>query len=170
MKAALDVYYSGGTAAAECIAFERWSDCRPAGVIRAEASGVRGYRPGRFYERELPCLMAVLDKSGIEFDTIIIDGFVHLKTGRGLGAHLRDRLPYSCTVIGVAKSRLAVAAFFVEVRRGRSKRPLFVSAAGMETEKAAEIIKGMHGPYRLPTMLRLADQAAKNPEAVCSTP
>jgi deoxyribonuclease V len=50
---------------------------------------------------------------------------------------------------------------FVTIRRGRSTKPLFVSAVGWELENAAAAIAGMHGPYRIPTLLRLADRLAR---------
>ena len=63
-------------------------------------------------------------------------------------------------VIGVAK-----AAFergnAMPVLRGDSGRPLFVTAAGMNGHEAAELIRGMHGPHRVPTLLKRADQLAR---------
>ena len=59
-------------------------------------------------------------------------------------------------------SRLAVAARFVPVRPGASERPLFVSASGWTLERAAAAIAGMHGPHRIPTLLELADRAARD--------
>ncbi|MDI3314894.1 MAG: hypothetical protein QJR12_11665 [Mycobacterium sp.] len=47
------------------------------------------------------------------------------------------------------------------VHRGASSRPLFVTAAGTSVLEAAEIVGGMHDRYRLPTLLRRADQLAR---------
>ncbi len=67
-------------------------------------------------------------------------------------------------VFGVAKSRFVGAVDAVPVTRGRSSRPLFVTAAGMDPEEAAEKIRIMHGAYRIPTMLKLADRLCRERE------
>jgi len=163
MKAALDVHYGREGATAACVTFETWGDAAPVEVHRTTVADVAGYRPGRFYERELPCLLAVLRAAGREFEAIVIDGYVHLKpgAGKGLGQHLREALPYPAAVIGVAKNPLKVADRFVPVARGRSAKPLYVSAAGCPPDAARKAVLAMHGPYRIPTLLRLADQFAR---------
>ena len=162
MKAALDVHYESARAAAACVLFHQWQDSAPAQVVHAVVPSVRPYRAGRFYQRELPCLLAVLEQAGQEIDTIIIDGYVHLRAdvGKGLGAYLHEALPYPAVVIGVAKNPLKIADRFIHVLRGRSHKPLYVSAIGCPLDQAAQAIRAMHGPHRLPTMLRLADQHA----------
>jgi deoxyribonuclease V len=107
--------------------------------------------------------MAVLETAAIPFRCVVVDGYVDLgpPAGKGLGRHLWERLCGSCRVIGVAKSPFPAADRFLAVRRGRSRRPLFVSAAGMATEAAVARIEGMHGRHRIPTLIRLADQAAR---------
>ncbi len=163
MKAALDVHYGREGATAACVVFKSWGDAAPVEVLRTTITDPAGYRPGRFYERELPCLLAVLRTAGREFESIVIDGYVHLKpgAGKGLGQHLREAIPYPAVVIGVAKNPLRVADRFVPVLRGRSSKPLFVSAAGCPLEKARKAVLAMHGPYRLPTLLKLADRRAR---------
>jgi deoxyribonuclease V len=107
--------------------------------------------------------MSVLQQADYEFDTIIIDGYVHLRAdvGKGLGVHLFESLSYASVVVGVAKNPLKVANHYVPINRGRSKRSLFVSAIGCSIEQAAESILSMHGPYRIPTLLKLADHYAR---------
>jgi deoxyribonuclease V len=163
MKAAMDVHYESGMSVAACVVFDNWQDNEPADLIRAIVRGASGYRAGRFYERELPCLISVLQKAYCGFDTIIIDGYVHLKpeTGKGLGTYLFESLSYSTVVIGVAKNPLTIADQFVPIFRGRSRKPLFVSAIGCQAEQAARSILSMHGPYRIPTLLKLADRHAR---------
>jgi deoxyribonuclease V len=46
------------------------------------------------------------------------------------------------------------------VLRGRSTRPLFVSSVGIEVSHAARCIVTMHGPYRIPTLLKKAHDLA----------
>jgi deoxyribonuclease V len=164
MKAALDVHYAKGKAFAACIVFNTWLDSEPAETYRVVVPFPSRYRSGRFYERELPCLLAVLSHTKHRYSTIVIDGFVHLKesSGKGLGAHLHESLSYSTVVIGVAKSPLKIAEHFAPVFRGKSKKPLYISSAGCGVEEAARSILSMHGSYRIPTMLLLADQHARS--------
>ena len=69
MRAIVDVHYSPCQATAACVVFKGWADQAPAAVITTTLPAVAAYRPGRFYERELPCLMAVLQAAGDEFET-----------------------------------------------------------------------------------------------------
>jgi deoxyribonuclease V len=57
-------------------------------------------------------------------------------------------------VIGVAKSRFRIATHAVPVVRGSSVLPLFVTASGMPSTEAAELVRRMAGRYRLPDALR----------------
>jgi deoxyribonuclease V len=91
----------------------------------------------------------------------VIDGYVWLGEDRpGLGAHLYEALDRCVPIIGVAKTRFRCAAS-AEVYRGGSRRSLFVSAAGLGAHLAAGCIERMHGPYRLPTLLRRVDQLCR---------
>jgi len=163
MKAVLDVHYRSDSAVAACVAFRDWRDGEPKRLVRATVPAAERYRAGAFYERELPCLMAVLEEAGEEFETIVIDGFVQLRpeVGLGLGVHLARALGSSSVIVGVAKNALQVAEGFVSIVRGRSTKPLFVSALGCPLDRAARWIRDMHGPHRIPTMLKLADRHAR---------
>jgi deoxyribonuclease V len=163
MKAAVDVHYARDLAVAACIGFHAWEDVQPVAIYKATLSLPAEYRPGRFYLRELAPLMAVLKKTEEIYDTIIIDGFVHLKpaAGKGMGTYLYEALSGSTTIIGVAKNPLKVADRCIPITRGHSKRPLYISAIGCSLELAANFIQRMHGPHRIPTLLRLVDQAAR---------
>ncbi len=83
--------------------------------------------------------MSVLQRADREFDPITIDVYVHLRTdaGKGLGVHLFESLSYSPVVVGVAKNPFKVADHYATINRGRSKRPLFVSATGCSIAQAA---------------------------------
>lgn len=123
------------------------------------------YEPGAFYRRELPCLLDVLAR-GPRADIVVVDGYVWLGDGKaGLGAHLHAAL--GGAVVGVAKTRFAGATDAIAVCRGVSRAPLYVSAAGMSTEEAAAMVAAMHGPYRVPTLLKRVDMLARRsqPEA-----
>lgn len=122
---------------------------------------VAEYRPGRFYERELPALERVL--SGVApVDLLIVDGYVDLDpAGRpGLGAHAADA-GLAPVVLGVAKTPFRAATHAAEVLRGQSGRPLYVTASGMALDAAAELVRGMAGAARLPDALRRVDRLAR---------
>jgi deoxyribonuclease V len=61
----------------------------------------------------------------------------------------------------VAKNPLAIADRFVPVLRGRSRKPLWVSSINMPVQQAADLIAGMRGDHRLPVLVKMADQAAR---------
>ncbi len=124
--------------------------------------GVEPYEPGQFFRRELPCLLAVLSKLP-PVDVVVIDGYVWLGglENPGLGAHLYQALGRRTSVVGVAKTRFKGAETTCEVLRGKSKRPLFITAAGMSQEVAAKHVHCMHGAYRIPTLLKRVDELCR---------
>ena len=159
--AAVDVHYlsTGGARAAAVLA----ADAAFAHVLAERTAvlpRVPPYRPGEFYLRELPPLRAVLEElSGLGL--LVVDGYADLDpSGRpGLGA--RAHAEFGLPVIGVAKSRFRTATHAVPVLRGSSVRPLFVTAAGMPADVAADLVRRMAGRYRLPDALRRADTLAR---------
>ncbi|NVB39287.1 endonuclease V [Pseudenhygromyxa sp. WMMC2535] len=124
---------------------------------------VADYVPGRFYERELPCVLALLDTIALPLETVVVDGYVILDAaGRyGLGGHLYEVLGRELPVIGVAKNPFRDNPPAIEVCRGESRRPLFVTALGVDPRAAAEQIERMHGRFRLPTMLKRVDRLCR---------
>jgi deoxyribonuclease V len=170
MKAALDVAYEAGFGYAAAVAFQDWSDAE---VIQEElvvVSGVQPYQPGRFFQRELPCLLAVL-RALPPLETVLIDGYVWLDSldTPGLGARLFQALEGEVAVIGVAKTRFRGAEHAMQITRGQSSRPLFITAAGLAKEIAATYIKAMHGPNRIPTLLRRAHLLAESAKKMQKT-
>ena len=164
MNAILDVCYGNGTTVVACVQFSNWTDSHPSAVSISELDvQAAGYVPGRFFERELPCLLYALKRETVRFEVIVIDGFVHLKPPlkKGLGFHLAESLSYPVAVIGVAKNPLKVADRFLPVLRGRSSKPLFVSAINISIERAAELIKSMNGEFRIPTLIKMTDQLCR---------
>jgi len=129
----------------------------------AITSVTAAYQPGEFWRRELPPLRAVLDGLAA-LALIVIDGYVDLDPdGRpGLGARIQAEL--GVPVIGVAKTFFRGAVHAAPVCRGRSARPLFVTAAGISVPDAAGMVAQMAGPYRIPDALRLADRLARGLE------
>jgi deoxyribonuclease V len=168
--AAVDVHYlrTGGARAAAVLA----ADAAFAYVLAertAMVPRVPPYRRSQFYLRELPALRAVLeDLSGLGL--LVVDGYADLDPGGrpGLGAHAHAE--FGIPVIGVAKSRFRTATHAVPVVRGSSIRPLFVTAAGMPSADAADLVRRMAGRHRLPDALRRADTFARaGPPAVSPT-
>ena len=162
--AAGDVHYldAGGARAALVTA----SDPRFGTVAwskTAIAPAAAPYRPGEFWRRELPPVRAVCEGvTGLAL--IVVDGYVDLSpSGRpGLGAHVHA--VFGVPVIGVAKTFFRSALHAAEVRRGRSARPLYVTAAGLDLPDAARLVGQMIGQYRIPDALRLADRLARGLE------
>ncbi len=163
MIACVDVTYRDSGAIAVCVLFHTWTDAVSAGEYVKKIDQVENYRPGEFYLRELPCILLVLEEVRAPLEAVVVDGYVWLGEERrpGLGAKLYDALGKITPVIGVAKSWFAGTTGAIAVLRGRSARPLFVTAAGMVPEKAAECIRLMHGEHRIPTLLKRADRLSR---------
>jgi deoxyribonuclease V len=166
MIAAVDVHYFGTDATAGGVLFNYWTSQRPELELREFIERIEPYEPGSFYKRELPCLLELLEPVKDRIETIIVDGYVWLgpENRPGLGAHLYASLGKQVSVIGVAKSMFRSAIIAEVVLRGRSRRPLHVTAAGMDPVIAAKNIRGMHGPHRIPTLLKRVDQLCRSSE------
>lgn len=158
-------YYESGSRVAGLV-FENIRDAVPGKEYRLEAGGAEKYEPGRLYRRELPGILLLLKIVEEHIRTIFIDGYVWLSpdsTLPGLGAHLFQALKGEIPVIGVAKSpwRYAVG---IEILRGSSTRPLYVSSVGIDIQQAVSLVQQMHGDHRIPTLLRRVDRLARQPE------
>lgn len=164
MIACVDVQYDDlqHSAKAALVLAASWTDAAPTWQSVVDVQEVAPYQPGRFFLRELPCLLKVLATSSNVPEVVVVDGYVWLDREKrpGLGAKLFESLGEICPVIGVAKSRFHDAPG-TDVFRGNSNQPLIVSSAGIDEAMAAEYIKSMHGPFRIPTLLRIADQLAR---------
>jgi deoxyribonuclease V len=165
----VDVDYAADdtTARAACVLARAWSDAQPAEEHVVDVGGVAPYRPGHFYERELPCVMAVLACVRARPAVVVVDGYVTLDVdGRpGLGAHLYERLERAVAVVGVAKRPFRGSPMAIEVRRGDSARPLFVTSRGFDAAEAARLVATMHGAHRIPTLLGRVDRLARGLES-----
>lgn len=162
--AALDVAYEPTRAAAACVLFARWADPAEADARVVLVDDVAPYEPGAFYKRELPCLLAALAGVALPLEAVVVDGYVWLSAERrpGLGAHLHEALGGGTPVVGVAKTSFAGSAFAEPVVRGTSTSPLYVTAAGVDPPTAARWIREMHGPHRVPTLLRRVDRLCRD--------
>ena len=161
MIVAVDVDYRDTEVVAAAVGFTAWTDERTCvEVIVTSDAPAAPYEPGRFYLRELPHVRAALALLAPPIDAIIVDGYVWLGNERGLGAHLYEALDQAIPVIGVAKTQFA-SATAIEVVRGTSARPLYITAAGIDARTAADHVLGMHGEHRIPTLIRRVDQLAR---------
>jgi deoxyribonuclease V len=164
MIACVDVDYRDEGAVAACVLFRSWTDAEPAGEHICRLERVEPYQPGQFYKRELPCLLAVLEKAAQPLELVVVDGYVWLadEARPGLGAHLYEALGKAVPVVGVAKTHFAGAKAARPVLRGDSGKPLFVTAAGVAVDEVARQVQAMHGPFRIPTLLKRVDQLCRD--------
>lgn len=165
MLVAFDTQYTETHATTAALCFNAWADETASHCVLETLPNPAPYEPGSFYKRELPCILSLLKQLDLAIiGAIIIDGFVVLDdAGKpGLGAHLFAALGEKIPVVGVAKTGFKNnTKRVVEVYRGTSKRPLFVTASGMELQKAGAHIQQMHGPHRIPTLLKAVDAQAR---------
>src|SRR4051794_31789269 len=164
MIACVDVDYRDGGAVAACVLFRAWGDGESAAERVEHISRVEQYQPGQFYRRELPCLLSVLGGVAEPLEIVVVDGYIWLSdaTRPGLGAHLYEALGRAVPVVGVAKTHFAGVSAARKVLRGDNRKPLFVTAAGLDVDKAAEHVRAMHGPFRIPTLLKRVDHLCRN--------
>lgn len=164
MILAIDVYYPDTGAKAVGVLFE-WEDAVPRQTIIEFIDEVDDYIPGAFYKRELPCIEALLKKIGTDLlDAVIVDGHIYVDNNGtyGLGGRTFELLGGRLPVIGVAKTGFHTnKETVIEVLRGESGNPLYVSAIGMDTAKAARLVQDMYGPYRIPDILKKLDGVTK---------
>ena len=133
---------SNDRALAAIVAFESWTDEEPLAKTAIE-------------EIRLLCPQD-------DVEMVIVDGNVRLDKNEtpGLGKYLYDHYQQRVPVIGVAKTSFN-GLDASEIYRGDSKRPLFVTSAGIAETEAAELIQNMTGPHRIPTLLKLVDQMSR---------
>jgi deoxyribonuclease V len=156
-----DVHYAKSGASAAAVLVASYADSKPAAAYSQFLPGESSiYLPGEFYLRELPYILALIQRMPLLLSEMIVDGYVMLGQKPGLGRHLFDEFNGKIPVIGIAKSRYEGASG-IKVYRGRSTRPLYITSAGMAPEEAARKISLMHGSYRIPSMLKLADRLAR---------
>ncbi|HJV66917.1 MAG TPA: endonuclease V [Geomonas sp.] len=159
----VDVAYSEEDAVAAGVLFRDWRDDAPVREVVSHHPHPASYQPGEFYKRELPCILKLITDHALQPDCIIVDGFVYLDGCHqpGLGKRLYDALGGEVAVIGVAKSPFKGIGPEFAIYRGESVKPLFVTAAGIDLEQAKAYVLGMHGGYRVPSLLKRADQLSK---------
>ncbi len=186
-KIAIDTYYYEDSAKTVGVIFNNWDDPEPERGIVSWSYEFGPYIPGKFYIRELPCIMGLLKKIPdiLFYDAIILDGLARLpgSTTEGLGMHLEEELgnvlpgwrgpsptnPEQILgpgIIGVAKTKFSGCdedGSIAKVFRGSAIKPLYVNTTwfNVSAAEAAKAIKSMHGSYRLPTLLKILDKETK---------
>lgn len=159
--ACFDVYYYKDYAKASCIVFCK-RDERIISEYTVLKQGVEEYVPGKFYKRELPCILKVIEKVKENIDIIIIDGFIWVEGNQnGLGANLYEAMNNRIPIIGVAKSYLNGSIEYLTICRGESLKPLYVSAIGIDLNYSAKLIKELQGDFRIPDILKRVDYLSR---------
>jgi len=158
-----DVHYGETQGVAACLLFRHWSDDSPCLEVTEPIEQPVPYEPGRFYRRELPGLLSVIGRLVERPRVIIIDGYVWLgdEFHPGLGAYLYEALGRTAAVMGVAKTLFQEGSAVRAIKRGKSSRPLYVTAAGMDLNEAAQDVVELHGEFRIPTLLKKVDRLCR---------
>ncbi len=161
-----DTFYGQSYAKTAVVGIENWDSSEPDFELSDTIYEVNEYENGSFYKRELPCLLSIINKLPIspDKDILVIDGYVTLSDERklGLGGYLFKELKGKTPVIGVAKNNFfTLNKLKKEVFRGESKKPLYVTAMGIDLQEASSLIFNMHGEFRIPAILKLADQRCR---------
>ena len=159
----MDVDYREDYAIAAGILFDNWKSDETLEEIIVKVDDVKPYESGQFYKRELPCLMKLIKSLDSLPDLFIVDSFVYLDDDMkpGLGAYLYKEFNENIPVLGVAKTNFKECNSKIEILRGESNSPLFITSAGIPLKKAAEYIQDMHGEFRNPTLLKKVDQLCR---------
>ena len=163
MKLVIDVQYTENSALTGGVLFESWDSANISQTLLSHDNNIQAYEPGKFYKRELPCILNLIKTHTLNPDIIIIDGYVFLdgKTEAGLGKYLYDALNNGTPIIGVAKKPFKNISCKYQIYRGKSAKPLYITSVGIDTEKAKARILSMHGKNRIPTLLKNADQLCR---------
>ena len=163
MFLAADVHYRDDAAHIAGVAFARIEADRPQATYTATLYGVAPYQPGAFWRRELPPLLHLLRTHRLHPAALFIDGHVYLDghAQPGLGARLHQALGGRVPVIGVAKNAFRGMDPACALHRGHSRRPLYVTAAGLSRDEARALVMAMSSEGRIPTLLRFADRLSR---------
>lgn len=162
MIVAVDVHYEDALSRAAGISFDAWADAKERASKVIERAAAAEYKPGHFFERELPCILPVVRAflAEHEISVVIVDGYVDLGPERpGLGRVLFEALDRRVAIVGVAKTEFHEAPSRA-ILRGESKSPLFVTSTG-DLDEAAADVRAMSGAYRIPSLLKRVDRLAR---------
>lgn len=163
MIACLDVHYENELAYAAAVVFDKWDAASSLSEYTTCAANSVDYEPGRLYLRELPPLLNVAQCICESIDVYVIDAYCHLSAdfAPGLGAYFHEALNNAASIVGVAKNRFHNTTHAMELIRGGSRRPLFITSIGIQYETAVSYVRMMAGNFRIPTMIKAADRLAR---------
>ena len=101
MKLVVDVQYSENSALTGGILFNTWNSSVISQKLLSQENSIQEYEPGKFYKRELPCIINLLKKHNLNPEIIIIDGYVFLDGAKdaGLGKYLYNALNNNIPII-----------------------------------------------------------------------
>jgi deoxyribonuclease V len=159
----LDAYTESGGGVG-CVLAKDWAAAEASAELAKHLPGAaQRYEPGAFYRRELPLLLAIIAELPSMPSAYVIDGYVWFGPDKpGLGARLYDAIGAGTPVVGVAKTHFYGDTCSIPLSRGKSRRLLHITAAGIEVGHAAALVASMHGEYRIPTLLKVADRLARD--------
>lgn len=132
-------------------------------VLTAIVTEIEDYIPGQFYRRELKSIESIICQMNIEdIEMIVVDGYADSGTEEhALGTYVYEK--YKIPVIGIGKNRYNRCVLKnIEVYRGDSKKPLYVTSKGIDNEQAKKLVGKMAGKYRLPYLVKIADNRARD--------
>ena len=93
MIIAFDVHYVNDEATTAGVCFNNWTDSVSTFDLVEKTHNAAPYESGKFYKRELPCILSLLEKHQLKPGTIVIDGHVWLDENKiGLGGHLFNEM------------------------------------------------------------------------------
>jgi deoxyribonuclease V len=163
MILAVDVHYRDTHADIAGVSFQSWEQPSADATFISSLSGINKYIPGSFYKRELPCILKLLHEHDLHPECIVIDGYVFLDgiSKPGLGKHLYDALDESISIVGVAKNLFKGIDQEFQIYRGKSIKPIYITAVGIPIEQARENIMKMHGRHRIPDILKSVDRICR---------
>ena len=162
----LDLHYEDACTFVGWVKADTFKSHAPSACGRAKVMGTPApYVAGEFWVREVPPIMSFLqDRPDILCDVtcIIVDCLCHLPTGKpSMGEKLYEALDRKYRVIGVAKTNFNDSQAY-QITRSSSTRPLYITECGTrDWRDIGNTIRDMHGPYRIPTLLKLADSLAR---------
>ncbi len=161
----VDVSYVDDFAGVACVITSATKPWPALKSYTAVLENICRYEPGNFYKRELPCILDVFKKIEEHVSTIFVDAYVWLPDGRpGLGARLYYALDKRIAVAGIAKNSFTAAnesGVVKRIFRGSSRRPLFISSAGIRLEEAAKTVSRLPGPFRIPLPMQAAHSLSR---------
>ncbi|WP_449398222.1 hypothetical protein [Chryseobacterium wanjuense] len=79
-----------------------------------------------------------------------------------MGNYLYEALEQKYPVIGIAKNEFNSPDFMRRsIYRGESRTPLFLTAIGIDVDEIKPKVEGMHGAFRIPSLLKKLDQLTR---------